>query len=249
MIGRTRWRFREVTSTQDIAWQLAVSGAPHGTVIRADFQSAGRGRLGRRWDVPANTALTFSIVLRPGSGERNLGPLSVQLAGVLCHAFARAGARDVALKWPNDVLIGGLKVSGILVQTRTMPDLVVVAGIGINISPPGEALPPTATSLSAATGKEIDAEVHLDDVLAGIGHLWTGREAALSTSEVSEIDRLLWLRDEPVTLLDAERVITGTIAGVAPDGGLRLIDQGIERVIHAGEIVRGPRPIEVAQQP
>lgn len=249
MIGRTRWRFREVASTQDIAWQLAGMGAHHGTVVRADYQSAGRGRQGRRWEVPENTALMFSTISRPDMPIHQLGPLSIQLALVLCDAFTRSGAHDVSVKWPNDVLIGGRKVSGILVQTRMMPGLVAVAGIGINVSAPLESLPPTATSLESALGTRVDSEALFDDILAGIDRMWADRSSELTSEEVRDIDSRLWLHGMPVTLLDADREITGTIAGISSQGGLRLIIDGAEQTIYAGEITRGPRPIETAAQP
>lgn len=249
MIGRTRWRFREVASTQDVAWNLAHLGASHGTVVRADYQSAGRGRQGRRWEVPANTALTFSVVLRPDMPLHLLGPLSIQLAAVLCDCFVHAGARDVSLKWPNDVLIGGRKVSGILVQTRAMPELVAVAGIGINFSTPGEALPPFATSLEAAIGHEIDAEAMFDDLLSAIERMWTTWDGELSTQQVRDLDGRLWLKGEQVTLFDADREITGTIAGISPGGGLRMVIDGSETTIFAGEITRGPRALGSSAKP
>jgi BirA family biotin operon repressor/biotin-[acetyl-CoA-carboxylase] ligase len=249
MIGRTRWRFREVGSTQDVGWRLAEMGSPHGTVVRADYQSAGRGRQGRSWDVPADTALMFSVVLRPDMPLHLLGPLSIRLATVLCDSFECAGANDVALKWPNDVLIGGRKVSGILVQTRAMPNVVAIAGIGINISTPGEALPPTATSLAAATGHDISIDALFDDILSGIGQMWATWDEELDPHQVRDIDDRLWLNGQPVTLQDAGREISGTVAGVSPDGGLRLLVEGTERVIYAGEITRGPRPIEPAGKP
>jgi BirA family biotin operon repressor/biotin-[acetyl-CoA-carboxylase] ligase len=199
--------------------------------------------------VPANTALTFSVVLRPGVPLHFLGPLSIQLADVLCDSFGRIGARDVALKWPNDVLIGGRKVSGILVQTRTTPELVAVAGVGINISTPLEALPSSATSLAAEIGHDIDAEAVLDDILAGIERMWTSWAAELSAPQIRDIDDRLWLNAEQVTLLDADREITGTIAGVSPNGGLRMVIDGTERIIYAGEITRGPRLIEPVVKP
>lgn len=248
MIGRTRWRFREVESTQDIAFRLAGMNAGDGTVVRADYQTAGRGRQGRSWEVPANTALMFSVLLRPTTPLHQLGVLSIRLASILCDAFERADASDISLKWPNDVLIGGRKASGILVQTRMIPDLVAVAGIGINVSTPPDALPPTATSLAAATGHDVSADDLLDDILTAIERMWTTWTPVLSGDELAAIDGLLWLRSEQVTLLDANREITGTIVGIAPTGGLRLIVDGEQQVIHAGEITRGPRPIEPARQ-
>lgn len=239
MIGRTRWRFRSVESTQNVAFQLAAAGADHGTVVRADYQTAGRGRLGRTWEAPVGTALTFSVMLRPACSPHEIGTLSVRVADVLCTVFATLGVHEISLKWPNDVLISGRKVSGILVQTRMMPELVAVIGIGINIS----ASPESATNLMLATGNQIDADRVFNHALTGLDQMWSGWQPELSESVMQEIDQRLWLRGEQVTLQDAEREITGTIAGVSPGGALRLTNNETERLIHVGEITRGPRPI------
>ncbi len=244
MIGRTQWRFRSLPSTQDVAFQLAGLGAESGTVVRADFQSAGRGRLGRTWDVPANTALTFSIVLRPQVGVHQLGSLSIATAHMLSTVCAAAGARNVALKWPNDVLIEGRKVSGILVQTRMMPEPVAVIGIGINVNSPLESLPPNATSLAHECARPLDPETLFEHIVSSFALVWEGWQPTFTRKQIDDIDRLLWLRGDQVTLLDADREIRGTILGIGPDGGLRMMVGGLERTIYAGEITRGPRPID-----
>lgn len=239
MIGATRWRFRSVGSTQDVTFALAAKGANHGTVVRADYQTAGRGRLGRSWQAPIGTALTFSTLLRPTFATHELGPLSIRIAAVLADAFTALGANDVSIKWPNDVLIGGRKTSGILVQTRTMPELVVVVGIGINLSDSPEG----ATNLQQAIDSPVSADHVLDVICSGLDPMWTNWQPELNVDEVRAIEDRLWLRGEQVTLLDADREITGTIAGISPDGGLRLLTDGTERLLHVGEITRGPRLI------
>jgi BirA family biotin operon repressor/biotin-[acetyl-CoA-carboxylase] ligase len=237
MIGRTRYRFHSVDSTQTVAFQLAKLGANHGTLVQSDFQTAGRGRLGRKWDAPSGTALTFSTLLRPTCAPHELGPLSIRIASVLCDVVANLGATDVALKWPNDVVIAGRKVSGILVQTRMMPDLAAVVGIGINIS----AAPESATHLQAEIKDTIGAGELLDKVVIGLDQMWAAWQPELGSDEIRSIEARLWLRGEQVTLQDADREITGIIVGVTPDGALRLTTREGERVLHVGEITRGPR--------
>ena len=249
MIGRTRWRFRSVTSTQDIAFQLASMGARSGTVVRADYQSAGRGRLGRTWEVPADTALTFSILLRPDVPLHQLGSLSIETAHALCTVLIAAGARNVALKWPNDVLVDGRKVSGILLQTRSMPDAVAVIGIGVNVNTPLESLPATATSLAAVLDHAIDPADMLDQIITVLDSMWTTWRPIISRNRIAELDQKLWLNGRQATLLDADREIAGTILGVAPDGALRMLVDDREISVHAGEITRGPRPTDVEMLP
>lgn len=242
MIGRTRWRFRSVTSTQDVAFKLAGMGAESGSIVRADYQSAGRGRLGRSWEAPANMALTFSVLLRPEVFLHQLGSLSIVTAHTLCQVFAEAGASGVSLKWPNDVLLNGRKVSGILVQTRMMPDPVAVIGIGVNVNTPLDLLPPTATSLAHEIGQPVDADVLFEQIVSGLDVMWMNWQPTISQVQTGELDRRLWLGGQHATLLDADRAFTGTILGIAPDGGLRMLIDDEEQVIRAGEITRGPRP-------
>lgn len=152
------------TNLQALAW--ARQGAPHGSVVVADHQSAGRGRLDRRWLAPPGSSLLFSVVLRP--------ELKPELRGLLCLAAGVAGCEFLSsleikagLKWPNDILLGDRKVAGILAEASGE---VVVLGAGLNVHQTG--FPPeiaeSATSLAAHTARSFDRT----EVLAGwISHL------------------------------------------------------------------------------
>jgi BirA family transcriptional regulator, biotin operon repressor / biotin---[acetyl-CoA-carboxylase] ligase len=123
-LGNPRVHFRLTDSTNARARELASGGAPHGTVVTADEQSAGRGRQGRTWTAPAGRALLCSVVIRD---PPRLLPLA---AGV---AVAEVAGADAQIKWPNDVLLGGRKVAGILVEARLQERWAVV-GIGLNVA-------------------------------------------------------------------------------------------------------------------
>jgi BirA family transcriptional regulator, biotin operon repressor / biotin---[acetyl-CoA-carboxylase] ligase len=192
--------------------------------------------------VPAGTALTFSLLVRPDIPLHQLGSISIATAHTLCNVFAALGANNVALKWPNDVLLNGRKVSGILVQTRLIPDPVAVIGIGVNVTTPIEMLPPAATSLRHHLGQAINRDELFDQVVTAIDSLWTNWQSDLCREEIDDIDRTLWFRGEEVALLDGDREITGIVLGVASNGGLRMLIDEEERTILAGEISRGPRP-------
>ncbi|MCA9833445.1 MAG: biotin--[acetyl-CoA-carboxylase] ligase [Thermomicrobiales bacterium] len=241
MIGRTRWHFRSVDSTQNLAFALAQMGANAGTVVRAEFQRAGRGRLGRSWKVPSGTSLMFSTILRPDYPVHQLGSLSLAIADALAGVFAPLVDGDVRIKWPNDVLIDGQKVSGILLQTRMLNALVAVVGIGINVAQQPDQLPEGATSLTLASAQLIDRERLFDDILTALNTMNEAWTPMLAPEIVARIESKLYLKNQPVTIIDAEREITGIIAGIAPTGELRLIVAGHERWINAGEIQRGPR--------
>jgi BirA family transcriptional regulator, biotin operon repressor / biotin---[acetyl-CoA-carboxylase] ligase len=131
-LGRPRLHLRTTPSTNDRARALAEGGAPHGTLVTAAEQSAGRGRQGRTWSAPAGRALLCSLVLRDGTFA--LLPLAAGLA------VARVAGPEAAIKWPNDVLVDGRKVAGILAEGRP-PERWAVLGIGVNVAVRLEDLP------------------------------------------------------------------------------------------------------------
>ena len=162
MIGRPHVHHRVVDSTNQRGKELAAAGAPHGTVVTADEQTAGRGRQGRSWVAPPGRALLMSLVLRDLDERFPLVPLAAAVA--VCRAFPQADG----IKWPNDVWVGGRKVAGILVEGRPR-DGWAVLGIGLNVATEAgefpEDLRDTATSLRAAgsplaTPADALAELH-----------------------------------------------------------------------------------------
>jgi BirA family transcriptional regulator, biotin operon repressor / biotin---[acetyl-CoA-carboxylase] ligase len=177
------WRdLRVVTETGSTNTDLlaaARAGAPEGMVRAAEYQTAGRGRLERRWASPPRAALTFSVLLRPRGvppGRRGWVPL---LAGVaVATALASVAAVDARLKWPNDVLVHGAKVAGILAEQAG--DAIVV-GIGINVSARPDELPvPGATSLALAGGVAADRECLLAAVLGELDRCYLAWISAAS---------------------------------------------------------------------
>lgn len=145
----------ETTSTNDVARAVAAAGAPEGTVIIADKQTSGRGRLGRAWHSPPGTGLWCSAVLRPPLPLGQLGPLALVAAIAVYRAGLRWGATGLGLKWPNDLVAAGRKVAGILTEavggSDRLPPEYVIVGIGVNVRRPADGFPPalqqTAVSL------------------------------------------------------------------------------------------------------
>jgi BirA family biotin operon repressor/biotin-[acetyl-CoA-carboxylase] ligase len=158
-LGTPRLHLRATTSTNDRARDLAAAGAPHGTLVTAGAQSAGRGRQGRTWSAPPGRALLMSLVLRDP-------PALLPLAAAVAVAEA-AGAR-AAIKWPNDVLLDGRKLAGILAEGRPQEGWAVL-GVGLNVAVrPGD-LPPELRGTAASLGLEPpDVEAVLARVLAAL---------------------------------------------------------------------------------
>jgi BirA family transcriptional regulator, biotin operon repressor / biotin---[acetyl-CoA-carboxylase] ligase len=209
-LGRPRLHHREIDSTNRRARELASAGAPHGTLVTAGAQTAGRGRQGRRWEAPAGSALLCSLVLREFDALLSLR------AGLAVADVAGEAAR---VKWPNDVQVDGRKVAGVLVEGRPHEGWAVV-GIGVNVSAAPD-LPE-----AAALGR--------DDPEAVLGELLGALETRLAEPKEAALEALR-ARD---ALLGAEvrwEGGEGVAAGIDPDGGLRVSTDAGERVLSAGE--------------
>ncbi len=135
-LGRKLYFHQTIGSTNDEAHRLADEGAPHGTVVIAEEQTAGRGRRGRSWVAPPGKSLCFSVVLRPDLPPQRAPELTLIAAVAVCEAAQEAGAPHAAIKWPNDVLCGDKKLAGLLLELRTDGDRVghVVLGVGVNVN-------------------------------------------------------------------------------------------------------------------
>src|SRR5215207_6489152 len=147
-LGAPRLHLREVDSTNVRAQRLAASGAPHGTLVTAAGQTAGHGRQGRAWVTPAGRALACSLVLR--EPPRLLPMLAALAVADVADRFDAAG-RAAAIKWPNDVLLDGRKVAGILAEGRPQEGWAVL-GIGINVAVRPDDLPPELAERAAGLG-------------------------------------------------------------------------------------------------
>jgi BirA family transcriptional regulator, biotin operon repressor / biotin---[acetyl-CoA-carboxylase] ligase len=147
--GRPHRHYASTDSTNDRARELAAAGAPHGTVVTAAEQRAGHGRQGRTWTAPAGKALLYSAIVRPLEERHMMLPLAVPLA--VCEAAEELEPGiECGLKWPNDVLVNGRKLSGVLIEARPQDGWAVI-GVGLNLSIAPEEFPPElrdrATSL------------------------------------------------------------------------------------------------------
>ena len=214
--------------------QLLLPGdAPEGAVATADHQRAGRGRHGRRWEDRPGSALLVSLVLRPPAGAP-VPQLSLVCALSVAETVEHAaGVQDVRVKWPNDVLARGRKLAGILLEGR---DGTVVCGIGINVNQAEDELPfglraPVA-SLRTLTGREHDRALVLVELLERLEARYDTWLASGLSPLLPELGRRDALLGRQVSVGD----VTGTAAGIAPDGRLRVAAGGTETLVASGEI-------------
>lgn len=244
MIGRPLLRLDEVTSTQEVTFALASAGAKEGTTVRTAYQNSGRGRAGRAWSVPSGEALLFSVLLRPELPPARLAPFSILTGEAIASVFIEEFHLTPSVKWPNDVLVNGRKVAGILIQTRLdRSGPIAVVGIGINVRSSHDDLPPGATSLAAELGMAIDQDRLFSALLAAIGRRYHALVASDIGPYMANANNLLWLNGEDVTIDDAGRLVAGRVVGLGEDGSLLLETAGETLRIVSGEMTRGPRPL------
>jgi BirA family biotin operon repressor/biotin-[acetyl-CoA-carboxylase] ligase len=232
--------FERLGSTNDEARAWASGGALDLSLVLADEQTQGRGRSDRRWYTPAGTALAFSLILRPSATE---AAFPMRLSGVASLAVADALARvglHPGIKWPNDVLVGGRKLAGILVESVWNDNALdaCILGIGINVlagsAPSAEDVSFPATTVEDELKRLPDRLALLRDVLAALLE-WRGKLA--SKEFIAAWENRLVFRGENVTLSTEGRdEVEGTLVGLDTDGSLLLLS-GRDRVrMQIGEL-------------
>jgi BirA family biotin operon repressor/biotin-[acetyl-CoA-carboxylase] ligase len=218
-IGSPRVHFRAVDSTNERARLLAVGGAPHGTLVTASEQRAGRGRQGRSWSAPAGQALLCSLLVRD---PLRLLPLA---AGV---AVASAAGDEARLKWPNDVLIRGRKVAGVLVEGRPREHWAVV-GMGINVAVSLDNLPAEVRARAGTLGLPVGAiEGWLSNLIEHLAR-WLQASEEEVLQAVRARDALL---HQPVSWGGG----SGTGAGIDGEGRLVVATAKGSVALHSGEV-------------
>jgi BirA family biotin operon repressor/biotin-[acetyl-CoA-carboxylase] ligase len=220
LLGTPRLHLRSTDSTNTRARQLAAAGAPHGTLVTAAEQTAGRGRQGRTWSAPAGRALLASIVIRR---PPVLLPLS---AGI---AVAEVCGDDARVKWPNDVLVKGRKVAGILVEGRPQEEWAIL-GIGLNVAVAESEFPPELRDRAGTLGLGAEAvEPTLSRLLIALRR-WLGASDAEVLTAFAQRDAL---RGQMVDWADGH----GRAEGVDERGQLRVTaSDGRQLVLSAGEV-------------
>lgn len=229
--------FETVGSTMADAANLAQAGCPAGTAVVAGEQTAGQGRYGRSWHSEKGAGLYVSTVLRPVLPPEALPALTLALGIATAEAIERVTGLVCDLRWPNDVMLSGAKVAGILVQ---IADSGVIAGIGINVNhavfPPE--LAAEATSLRIASNRPQSREHLLIDLLPAVDRFVAmladrGRQAVLDQFT----SRSSYARDKRVRVDQGAQVLVGTTAGLNSSGFLMVRgDDGTENVILSGGV-------------
>jgi BirA family biotin operon repressor/biotin-[acetyl-CoA-carboxylase] ligase len=241
-IGRRIVYLTSTGSTMDVARADAQAGAVQGTVVIAEEQSAGRGRFGRSWVSPAGKNLYFTVILRPGA--EMLRALSVASPLAICQAIEANTGLSPAIKWPNDVLISGRKVAGVLIETElsgASPQFSLVGiGLNVNFDIPGDSeIAAIATSLKGELGRDASRAEVLASILNAMESLLetAGRGESIVPGWKARLETL----GRAVTVTFHGQTYEGVAEDVDTDGNLLLRDGSGELLtIEAGEVTLRP---------
>lgn len=233
-------RLSVCASTNDVARRLAAAGLPEGTTVIARTQERGRGRQGRLWYSPPG-GLWCSFVLRPDA-QTAWGRLSLAASLATAEAVEQSAGLQTGIRWPNDVVVGGRKVAGILLEAATGA---VIAGIGINANVAADDLPPAlhdrAGSLHELSGRAVSLEALFDALRLGLAR-WYAVWRSVTDGDAAQIIAAWSARDatrgRPVAVQIGDDRVEGIADGVDASGALRVrADDGSIRTVVAGDIL------------
>ena len=250
--GRNLHFFESTGSTNPDAKRFAEEGEPHGTTVVADRQTAGRGRRGRSWESPAGKSVYFTIVVRPHFSPDKASMITLVMALAVAEAISEVTGLEAGIKWPNDIVVNGKKVVGILTELSMTPEMnetqFLVAGVGVNVNQDSaeefpEEIRNTATSLKMEAGCSFARAVLLERILAWFEEVYDAFEQTLDLSGLKErYENRLVGRDAVVRVLDPAGEYNGISRGINETGELIVEkeDGSGTVLVYAGEVsVRG----------
>ena len=243
MFGHSFRYHDEIESTNVEARQLARRGAPEGTVVVAEAQTAGRGRLGRRWTSPSGKGLLFSVVLRPSLPMSEAHLLTLVIAAAAAESIEKHLSSRVSIKWPNDLMIGDRKIGGILLEVAGEHDEIewVIAGIGLNVNTEFSELPValrrTATSLKMASGVAVDRSEILATLLLTLAANYRSAISGGFASALTAFRERDYLLSRTVSVETRQGAVIGSAAGIDDRGALLVqLPERRVRSFHSGDV-------------
>jgi len=239
IIAKKIYSYKETASTNDTAYDLAASGEKEGSVVIAESQSAGRGRMGRKWFSPKSKGAYFSVILRPDILPKKVPGITLFSALSVAKTIRETMNLDAFIKWPNDVLIDGQKICGVLTEMNAETDKInfVIIGVGININTKKEDLPKGATSIMEELGRELSRIETVRGIFKNLDKyykLFKNGDMGEIIKEYKEFSNFLGTRVQ-VSYHDTK--IEGYAIDVDSDGALILrMDSGLNERIMAGDV-------------
>ena len=240
--GRPLRSFASVPSTNTVAMEWAAQAAAEGSTVVAEYQTAGRGRMGRTWDAAPGQNLLFSVVLRPQLAPEKISLVTLAASIAVAEAVdAVTSPLNTTIKWPNDILLEGRKCCGMLLESITgaADDRTVILGVGLNVNQRdfGAGLDERATSLLLQTGRQISRATLLADILLRMewyNDLLHSDPRGLRAAYGARLDGI-GQRATVTWSLPAGRT-SGIIQGITETGALRLRTENGTKICHAGEV-------------
>jgi BirA family biotin operon repressor/biotin-[acetyl-CoA-carboxylase] ligase len=242
ILGREVLSYRSLGSTNQLGFRLAEAGIKEGTLIVADEQTQGRGRMGRSWHSPPGLGLWTSIILRPNIPPFKAPGLSICAGLALAQTIRKLTGLDSRIKWPNDCLINGLKVGGILLELSAELDRTnfVIAGVGVNVNHLSKDFPKKlsgrATSIRIEWGEEISRVKLLTSFLQRFESVYLDFKKKGLSPQRQLIKRFSSLLGKKVAVRFGRERIEGLAQDIDDSGSLVIMTPKGERVVRAGEV-------------
>lgn len=238
--------FDTIDSTNTKAQELAEKGYPSGTLVVADKQESGKGRRGRSWVSPSGTGIFMTLMIKPDINPNNASMLTLVAALAVAKAITSVTDEEAMIKWPNDIVINGKKVCGILTEMNAQFDYInhIVVGIGINVhneSFPEEISQMASSLMIEAGGKRFHRAQIIAETMSYFEQYY---DTFLKTQDLSalvrEYDKLLVNRNKSVRVLDPKEPFDGKAMGITPKGELIVDTWESRKLVSSGEVsVRG----------
>lgn len=238
--------FDTIDSTNTKAQELAEKGYPSGTLVVADKQESGKGRRGRSWVSPSGTGIFMTLMIKPDINPNNASMLTLVAALAVAKAITSVTGEEALIKWPNDIVVNGKKVCGILTEMNAQFDYInhIVVGIGINVhneSFPEEISQMASSLMIEAGGKRFHRAQIIAETMAYFEQYY---DTFLKTQDLSalvrEYDELLVNRNKSVRVLDPKEPFDGKAMGITPKGELIVDTWESRKLVSSGEVsVRG----------
>ncbi len=242
LLGRKVHLFQVVDSTNTVAYRRALKGAEEGEVFLAESQTGGRGRMGRSWSSPAGLNLYLSVLLRPQLPPAKVPLITLMAAVASAEAVEEATGLRPEIKWPNDLLLRGRKLGGILAEAASEADLIafLVLGIGINVNALARDFPEdvrgVATSLRQELGREVDRVEVIRALLERLEAWYVRLLEGDAQGVIQTWEELARVRGRLVEVAFMGDRVRGEVQGVDEDGALLLREGGRERRVVAGDL-------------
>jgi BirA family biotin operon repressor/biotin-[acetyl-CoA-carboxylase] ligase len=238
--GKKIFTYDSIDSTNACAKTLASTGVEEGTVVIAEYQTVGRGRLGRTWQAESGSNLLFSTIIRPTLEINKVGLLPFYAAAGVALALETVTGRRCECKWPNDILLNGKKCCGILLESSFQHNVLdyAVIGIGVNVNQKvfGADLENRATSLIQEFGREFDRRDIFHRVMTSLELLYSRVKIGNFEKTLTEWKARTTMFGKQVTLIQAGEYLHGRAITLSDDGGLVLATPDGQRVCYAGDV-------------